>query len=318
MSKKGKILLAVTGWDPIVWKRELEKCAPDREVLLEPEGDVDPSIHYAVVWKQQPSLLSKLPNLKAIFSLGAGVDHIFHDDNLPDVPIGRIVSPDLTMRMSEYVIWRVLDHHRHGALYRQHQTAHQWNEIENQPPASKVTVGIMGMGELGRDAAQKLGLLGFRVTAWSRRPQQVDGVECYHGAGGFDGFLASANIFVVLLPLTPETRGILNLRTFGRMTRYDHFGAPVVINAGRGGLQVESDIIQALDDGVLSAVSLDVFEHEPLPENSPLWDHPKITITPHAAASSSPSALVGSIVDEMDACDRGEQIANLVNKSAGY
>lgn len=318
MAKKGNILLAVTGWDPGVWKRELEKCAPDREVLLEPGGEADPSIHYAVVWKQRPSLLSRLPNLRAIFSLGAGVDHIFHDSDLPDVPIGRVVSPDLTMRMSEYVIWQVLDHHRRGAEYRLRQSRRNWDEIEDQPPASRVTVGIMGLGELGRDAARKLRLLGFRVTGWSRRAQQVDGVECYDGGAGFGDFLASANIFVVLLPLTDETKGILNRKTFAKMSKHGHFGAPVIINAGRGGLQIEADILEALAEGVLSAVSLDVYESEPLPEDSPLWLHPNVTITPHAAASSSPAALVGPIVDDMDACDRGETIANLVSKTAGY
>ena len=123
---------------------------------------------------------------------------------------------------------------------------------------------------------------------------------------------------MVLLPLTGETRGILNLDTIRRMTRRDHFGAPVLINAGRGGLQVETDILTALDEGLLSAVSLDVFETEPLAEESPLWAHAKVTITPHAAAASSPKKLAGPIVAQMKACDRGEPLTNLVDKDAGY
>lgn len=313
-----RILLSVTGWDPDIWVRELNRHAPGREIVLEPDGADDPTIRYAVVWKQPEGLLSSLPNLKAIFSLGAGVDHVFKDTTLPDVPIARIVSPDLTARMSEYVVWQVLDHHRFGPLYRSQQDSRVWNELRDQASADEITVGIMGLGELGRDAAEKLGTLGFNVTGWSRRPQRVEGVTCYAGQDGFGDFLASANIFVVLLPLTDGTRGILNIDTFRRMTRRDHFGAPVLINAGRGGLQVESDILAALDEGLLSAISLDVFETEPLPEESPLWAHPKVIVTPHAAAASIPSKLAGPIVEQMKACDRGEPLTNLVDRSSGY
>jgi glyoxylate/hydroxypyruvate reductase len=313
-----RILLSVTGWDPDVWVRELESHEPGREIVLAPDGPADPSIRYAVVWKQPEGLLSRLPNLKAIFSLGAGVDHVFKDTTLPDVPIVRIVSPDLTARMSEYVVWQVLDHHRYGSLYRAQQQKRVWNELRDQPSAGEVTVGIMGLGELGRDAATKLAALGFRITGWSRRPQSLDGITCHAGEDGFGAFLASANIFVVLLPLTDDTRGILDLDTLRRMTRRDLFGAPVLINAGRGGLQVERDIVAALDEGVLSAVTLDVFETEPLSPDSPLWAHPKVTVTPHAAAASSPSKLAGPIIEQMKACDRGEALLNLVDRAAGY
>ncbi|MDP2732735.1 MAG: glyoxylate/hydroxypyruvate reductase A, partial [Hoeflea sp.] len=155
-SAKGRILLALTGWTPEVWIKELAKAAPDRAVTLEPDGEADPSIHYAVVWKQRPALLSKLPNLKAIFSLGAGVDHVFADPDLPDVPIVRVVSPDLTTRMSEFVVWQVLDHHRLGPRYRAQQAGRIWHEDRGQKAARDITVGIMGLGELGRDAAAKL------------------------------------------------------------------------------------------------------------------------------------------------------------------
>lgn len=313
-----RILLSVTGWDPHVWVRELQKHNPGREVVLESDGAEDPSIRYAVVWKQPEGLLSSLPNLRAIFSLGAGVDHIFKDTTLPDVPIVRIVSPDLTARMSEYVVWQVLDHHRYGPHYRSRQRARIWNEIHTQPSADEITVGVMGLGELGRDAARKLATLGFKVSGWSRREQNVGGVTCFAGSEGFDAFLASADIFVVLLPLTDATRGILDLPTFRRMTKRGPLGAPVLINAGRGGLQIESDILAAFDEGLLTAASLDVFETEPLPAESPLWDHPRVTITPHVAAASSPSKLAGPIVEQMKACDRGEPLTNLVDRAAGY
>lgn len=315
---KGKILLAVTGWDPATWVRELGDHAPDRTVVLEPDGAEDPSIRYAVVWKQRPAILSRLPNLKAIFSLGAGVDHVFLDPEVPDVPVVRIVSSDLTARMSEYVVWQALDHLRHGPDYRRQQQERAWHEFRDQPAAGDITVGIMGLGELGRDAASKLRVLGFNVTGWSRTPRQLDGVTTYHGDGGLSPFLASADIFVVLLPLTPDTAGILNRDLFSRMIRRGPLGAPVIINAGRGKLQVEADIIAALDEGSLSAATLDVFATEPLPADSPFWHHPKVTVTPHAAAASVPSSLVGPIVVQMEAHDRGEPLTNLVDRKAGY
>jgi glyoxylate/hydroxypyruvate reductase A len=314
----GRILLASTGWSTEVWIDELAKAAPDRAVTLEPEGEADPSIHYAVVWKQRKELLSKLPNLKVIFSLGAGVDHVFSDTSLPDVPIVRVVSPDLTTRMSEYVVWQVLDHHRLGPRYRDQQTNRVWHEHREQTAAADLTVGIMGLGELGRDAAAKLQIMGFKVSGWSRTEKQVEGVACHAGPDGLDAFLASADIFVVLLPLTPDTREILDRDLFSKMTKRGPLGAPVLINAGRGGLQNEADILSALDEGLLSAVSLDVFQQEPLPPESPFWTHPKVTLTPHAAAASVASSLIVPIVRQMHAYERGEPLVNLVDRKTGY
>ena len=315
---KGRILLSLTGWDHGVWLDELNRAAPDRETVLLPESESDPSIHYAVVWKPQRGVLSKLANLKAIFSLGAGVDHVMGAPDLPDVPVVRVVSPDLTARMSEYVVWQVLDHHRLGPLYRAQQQARIWEEDRNQKAAGEITVGVMGLGELGRDAARKLGALGFRLTGWSRTMRDIPGMTCYAGDDGFAPFLASADIFVVLLPLTPDTAGLLNRDCFARMRTDTAFGGPVLINAGRGGLQIEDDILAALESGQLSAVSLDVFRQEPLNPQSPFWSHPRVTITPHAAAASMPASLIGSMVSQMDAHDRGEPLVNVVDRKAGY
>jgi len=317
-TSKGRILLSLTGWSPDVWLDQLAKTAPHRTVTLEPDSEADPSIDYAVVWKQPPGLLSKLPNLKAIFSLGAGVDHVFVDTSLPNVPIVRVVSPNLTTRMSEYVVWQVLDHHRQGRLYRAQQAARIWDEDRNQKAAADLTVGIMGLGELGRDAAAKLRMMGFQVSGWARTEKHIEGVTCYAGSDGLGAFLTSADIFVVLLPLTPETSEILNRDLFARMTKVGPLGAPVLINAGRGGLQNEADILTALDQGLLSAVTLDVFQQEPLADDSPLWNHPKVTITPHAAAASMPSSLIAPIIAQMDAHDRGEPLVNLVDRKVGY
>jgi glyoxylate/hydroxypyruvate reductase A len=197
---KGRILLAVTGFNPQRW---YELLSASREVTLEPDGPADPSITYAVVWKQRPNLLARLPNLRAIFSIGAGVDHIFTDPGLPDVPVVRVVADNLTQYMTEYVVWRVLDHHRQGFLYRTQQVRKVWHEPP-QRPANDISVGIMGLGNLGRAAAKALKSLGFGVNGWSRREHTVDGVATFNGEKGLVPFLNATDILVVLLPSLPR------------------------------------------------------------------------------------------------------------------
>lgn len=318
MASKGNILLSVSGFDPGIWRSELEKMAPDRAVVEEPSGPGDPAITYAVVWKQRPGVLNGLPNLKAVFSIGAGVDHIFAEGDVPNVPIVRVVADDLTERMSEFVVWQVLDHHRKGPLYRRQQAQRIWHEDLMQPSAREVTVGILGYGTLGRDAASKLRMLGFRVLGWSRTQKQDQGVETFAGEDGLAPFLGQSDIVVCLLPLTPATRGILAAPLFDRMKKRGPLGAPILINAGRGALQNEADILAALEDRRLGAASLDVFETEPLPVDSPLWTHPGVTITPHAAATSVPAALIPPMIAQMDAHDAGAPLTNLVDREAGY
>ncbi len=311
------ILLSVTGFDPSRWMEALLAAAPEESIVLRPASAADESIDYAVVWKQPPGVLSNLPNLPAVFSLGAGVDHILQDRTLPDVPILRIVADDLTARMSEYVVWRVLDHHRRGMTYRAQQAVRIWNE-RRQPAASEIEVGILGLGELGRDAALKLKTLGFRVSGWSRRPKTIEGVECFDGEAGLEAVLGRADILVVLLPLTPDTRGMIDDGFLSKLKRETPLGTPSLINAGRGGLQMDSAILRALNDGRLMEASLDVFEREPLSSDSPLWRHPRVFVTPHAAASSDPAALAPIIMAQIAAHRRGEALDNVVDRSAGY
>jgi glyoxylate/hydroxypyruvate reductase len=313
MAGDSRVLLSLTGFNPKRWH---ELLSAEREVTLEPDGPADPSIRYAVVWKQRPNLLSTLPNLKAIFSIGAGVDHIFNDPGVPQVPIVRIVAENLTQYMTEYVVWRVLDHHRQGFLYRTQQPKKVWHEPW-QDVASEVAVGIMGLGNLGRAAAKGLLSLGFKVNGWSRRPQEVAGVTSFDGQDGLVPFLNATDMLVVLLPLTPATTGIVNYELL-RQLRRDRLGGAVLINAGRGRLQKDADILRALDDRTLKEASLDVFEVEPLPDASPLWTHPRVFVTPHAAAASDPDHLVGPMLAQMAACDRGEPLSNLVDREAGY
>ena len=312
--EKGRILLAVTGFNPQRWR---ELLSARREVVLEPDGPNDPSIAYAVVWKQQPNLLARLPNLRAIFSIGAGVDHLFHDPGLPNVPIVRVVAENLSQHMVEYVVWRVLDHHRQGFLYRAQQARRIWHEPP-QRPADDISVGIMGLGQLGRAAASALLALGFRVNGWTRRESTMTDVATFHGEKGLVPFLHATDILVVLLPLTPDTHGIVNYDLLRELRRRNGLGGSVLINAGRGKLQRDADILRALEDGTLKEASLDVFEVEPLPKTSPLWNHPKVFVTPHAAATSDPDHLVGPMLDQMDAFERGEPLQNVVDPVAGY
>jgi glyoxylate/hydroxypyruvate reductase A len=314
---KGAILLAATGWDNALWARLFGE-ASERQVYVDPDGRDDDNVHYAIVWNQPPGSLKNLKNLKVIFSLGAGVDHVFRDPHVPDVPIVRVVSDDLTNRMSEYILWQVLDHHRMGPKYRQQQRDKVWLEDRSQSAAKDITVGVMGLGVLGGDAARKLKGIGFQVAGWSRSVHALEDIPTYHGADGLAPFLAGLDILVCLLPLTPDTTGILNTALIRQMTKRGPLGAPVIINAGRGGLQNGADLLAALDTGLLSAVSLDVFQSEPLPQESPFWTHPKVTITPHAAAASDPYALVQPIVDQMEAYDRGDPLRNVVDRKHQY
>ncbi len=258
-----------------------------------------------------------MPRLKAIFSLGAGVDHVVADPGLPDVPVVRIVDPDLTMRMTEYVVLHVLMHHRRQRRYDAQQQARIWRE-HAQPPASAVTVGVMGLGVLGRDAGEALRRIGFRVAGWSRTPKTLPGIETFHGDAGLDAFLRRTEILVCLLPATPATQGILGLELLRRLKRDGAAGGACLINAGRGALQVDADILAALDEGSLAGATLDVFPTEPLPAASALWAHPQVTITPHNAATSDPAALVANVLRQIDRCEAGLPLEHVVDRAVGY
>jgi len=170
----------------------------------------------------------------------------------------------------------------------------------------------------GLDAARKLSMMGFDVAGWSRSPHRIEGIACLHGGEGLDALLARTDILVCLLPLTTRTRAILNASVFARLAKGGRFGGPVLINAGRGALQVEADIVAALDSGVLKAASLDVFETEPLPATSPLWTYPNVFITPHNAAISEPSAVAAYIAGQILSLERGQQLENVVDRTRGY
>jgi len=312
------ILLSLPTIDPEPWRAEFAAVIPEQRAVVAGRDAVDPAaVRYGFAWKSPPHAFEGLPGLKAIFSLGAGVDHLLADPYLPDVPLARVVDPDLTMRMTEWVVLQVLMHHRRQRLYDRQQAERVWRDLP-QPSASAVRVGIMGMGVLGSDAAEVLVRLGFRVAGWSRTPRRVAGVEGFHGPEGLAPFLARTDILVCLLPLTDETRGLIDRKLIAGLARDGALGGPVLINAGRGGQQVEADVLAALDDGTLMAASLDVFETEPLPADSPLWSHPAVTVTPHVAGESAPGAIVRLVAEQIRRCERGLPLQHQVDRKRGY
>jgi glyoxylate/hydroxypyruvate reductase len=316
------VLLAIKGagdnWGIEAWHKRFADRLPGRHIVLAAQTPLPVrDIRYAAVWKPEAGLLASLPNLEVIFNLGAGVDALLADPTTPRVPIVRIVNTDLTQRMTEYVVMHVLMHHRRQRMLDTAQANRDWMAKE-QWAASAVRVGILGLGELGRDAASVLRRIGFQVSGWSRHARDVPDVQCYAGGAQLSDFLAQTDILVALLPLTQDTRGMLNRDLFSRLARDGVLGAPVLINAGRGGLQIERDILACLDDGTLGAATLDVFESEPLAAESPLWLHPRVTVTPHNAADSDPGAITDDVVAQILAHEQGRPLQNVVDRIRGY
>jgi glyoxylate/hydroxypyruvate reductase A len=319
---KGALALLITGgtenWSPPRWRERFRAVCPDRAVALLPADQVDAgAVRYAAVWKPVPGTLKAFPNLAAIFNLGAGVDALMADASMPDVPIVRVADADLTGRMTEYVVMHVLLHHRQQRYIDACQRDRLW-EPPAQRAAAAVRVGVMGLGVLGRDAAEVLRRIGFDVAGWSRSRKDIPGIATFAGEAELAAFLARTDILVCLLPLTPATRGILNRRLFSLLARDGALGGPVVINAGRGGLQVESELLAALDDGTLSAATLDVFATEPLPAESLFWSHPKVTVSPHNAADTDPDAISVYVAEQIARHERGEPLQNVVDRRLGY
>jgi glyoxylate/hydroxypyruvate reductase A len=311
------LLLHLSDVDEASWAEKLKAALAPYPVVRRSD-DFDPAdVRYIFVWKPKPDAFDGLDGLKAILSLGAGVDALLKHPSLPDAPIVRFVDADLSQRMSDYVVAHVTMHHRLYTRFRADQKARRWSQLY-PPAASETTVGIMGMGVLGQDAARRLGPLGFTLRSWSRTPKAVEGVEGFAGAERFDAFLAGTDILVNLLPLTPETTGILNYDTFRKLRCGKLDGGPVIVNAARGGHQREADIVRALEDGTLGAASLDVFETEPLPATSPLWDIENCYITPHIAAISNEATGVSYFSRIIREHEAGKPLVNVVDRQRGY
>jgi glyoxylate/hydroxypyruvate reductase A len=311
------LLVAVT-WQTQPWVERFKRLLPDRDIVVLGEDFDRSAVRYVATWGPKPGSLSGLPNLKALFSLGAGVDHLMSYPDLPDVPIVRVAQDDLTHRMSEYMVLHCLMYLRDQRRFDEDQKAKRWKPDRAPPIAGEVRVGIMGFGVLGQDSARKLKMMGFDVAGWSRTPKDVEGFQVHAGEEGLMPFLNRTDILIALMPLTPDTQGMLNRSLFEKLARDGRLGGPILINAGRGKLQVEADILACLDDGTLRAATLDVFETEPLPEDSPLWTHPRVTVTPHNSATSEPEATARYIAQQIRRHEAGEPFENVVDRMRGY
>jgi glyoxylate/hydroxypyruvate reductase A len=295
-------------WLPWLSQADLNVVVHGRDSYV-PE-DVD----YVQSFRPAPGFLKTLPILKAIFSLGAGVDGFLSDPEFPkQVPLVRFVDPQLSTEMAQYCVLHVLMHYRMQRFFDRAQAERKWRQALLPKRAADTRIGILGLGEIGTLAGQRLREWDFDVAGWSRTRKHAPGIASFAGEAELPAFLARSDILICLLPLTPDTRGILNAKLFAQLPK-DAF----VINVARGGHLVEEDLIAAIDSGHLSGATLDVFNTEPLPETSPLWAHPKITVTPHIAAISEPRIAAQYVTDGIARFERGETLDNIVDLERGY
>jgi glyoxylate/hydroxypyruvate reductase A len=287
----------------------------DIDVLVHTRDAYDPKdIDYTLSFRPPPGLLKTFPNLRTIFSLGAGVDGFFADPEFPkSIPLVRFVDPQLSTEMAQYVVLHVLSQHRQEREFETTQRQSKWAQRMLPRKTADTRIGILGLGEIGTVAGERLRDLGFPVAGWSRSRKNVPGIKSHAGDAEFDAFLGASDFLICLLPLTPETRGILNATSFAKLP-----AGAYVINVARGGHLIESDLVAAIDSGHLAGATLDVFETEPLPETSPLWLHPKILATPHIAAISDPAVAARFVIDGIAKAERGERHENTVDMSRGY
>ncbi|MBV8977889.1 MAG: glyoxylate/hydroxypyruvate reductase A [Alphaproteobacteria bacterium] len=313
MGRRPKLLIVVPSglaplWEP--WLRE----GPFDTLVHERDAYRREGIDYVLSFRPPHGFLATLPNLKTVFSLGAGIDAFLADPALPKtVPLVRFVDPQLSTEMAQYVVMHILLQHRSQREFDTAQAEHRWAQRLLARKTSDTRIGILGLGEIGTMAAERLRDLGFAVAGWSRSAKTVAGVESFAGEEGFAPFLARSDYLVCLLPLTDETRGILNAKTFALLPK----GA-YVINVARGGHLAESELIAALDSGQLSGATLDVFATEPLPPEDPLWAHPKVTVTPHIAAISDPAVAARFVIEGVARAERGERDPYTVDWGRGY
>ena len=295
------------------WLAELNKTLPLADIRLWEEGDTAPA-DYAVVWKPPAAMLCGRTDLKAIFNLGAGVDAILQlGDDLPaQVPIVRLDDAGMALQMAEYVCYAVLRHFRRFDEFDAQSRDHHWRFLK---PRDKkmLRIGILGLGVLGSRIADALLPFDFEVHGWSRSRKQIAGVQSFAGADEFDTFLAQSNVLVCVLPLTADTRGLLNRAALAMLPK----GA-YVINVARGAHIIERDLLDLIEENHLAGAMLDVFDDEPLPSDHPFWREPRITITPHIAALTLRGDSVRQIAAKMKLLERGQPIAGLVDCSKGY
>lgn len=295
-----------------VWAKLFAERRPDLPFHIWPEtGDRD-AVRFLAAWTPPADIAATFPNLEVLFSVGAGVDQFDFDALPPGLPVVRMVEPGIVGGMAEYASMAVLALHRDLPAYLEQQRRGEWRPIRVWPAATR-RVGVLGLGELAQAVLARLAPFGFRLSGWSRSRREIPGVACHAGAAELQPFLAGCDILVCLLPLTAETRGILDRRLFAMLPP----GAGLV-HAGRGGQLVQEDLLQALEDGQISAAVLDVAEPEPLPPGHPFWAHPRILLTPHVASMTQPETAVQAVLANIARFRRGERMIGLVDRARGY
>lgn len=295
------------------WQSALTKALPDDRLDIWPNIARDDEVECALVWGHSHGDLARFENLKAVFSLGAGVETVLADKTIPeDMPLVRLIDPNLASAMAEYMLMQVLYYHRQMHLYQEFQTAAQWRELP-YVPASDRTVGILGLGMLGSKVATELGGHGFHIVGWSRTQKALANVDCYSGEEGMGAVLRQSDVLICLLPLTSETRGLLCAEAFEQMPN-----DACLINAGRGGHVVEGDLIRALDTGRLGHATLDVFATEPLSRDHAFWQHPKVTITPHVSAMTLATDAPMIIAENIRKLRAGQVPDGLIDRKREY
>lgn len=307
------VLVVCPGKDPENWVNELKNQHPGMNIYVYPEDHDKEEVEFALAWNHPRGLFQNYPNLKVIASMGAGVDHILNDPGLPaDVRVTRVVDEMLTEDMSDFVLSQVMNHIRDLNYYARTQREKKWDRFQYKRPKD-TKVGIMGMGILGKAVADKLFKNGFRVYGWSRTEKNSENTTGFYGREQMEEFLQNCDILICLLPLTEDTKNILNADLFDMLPE----GA-YIINVARGEHLVEHDLMEMIDNGHLSGACLDVFREEPLPEEHPFWEHEKINITPHIASLTNPKSVVPQIVENYERMKEDEPLKNRVEIDKGY
>jgi glyoxylate/hydroxypyruvate reductase A len=295
------------------WARDFAAELPHAETVVWQEGDSVTPCDYAVLWAPAPALLNQLAHVKAIFLMGAGADAILKfGDALPPVPVVRLGDAGMAEQMADYVAYSVLRYFRRFDDYEQQARQGIWRPLA-APDKKAFTVGVLGMGKLGTPVLRTLRQLGFPVRGWSRTPKDLPGVDCYAGMEALNDFLADTRVLVCMLPLTPDTTNLLDRARLSRLPE----GA-YLVNVARGAQVAEPDLLALIRSGHIAGATLDVFRNEPLPAPHPFWGEPRITITPHISALTIREDAVRQIAAKIKLLERGEEIADVVDRTLGY
>ncbi|MBL4720005.1 MAG: glyoxylate/hydroxypyruvate reductase A [Alphaproteobacteria bacterium] len=298
--------------DAQAWIDRFASQMPGLDVRIWPDAGDPAEIEYLAFMRPDFGVLPEFPNLKAMFSRSAGVDGFIHHPKVPKAPLGKLELPDGDPMMTEYVIMHVLRFHRDMPRYQEAQANKEWRRVPIVRPENR-RIGFLGFGMMAKAPALVLKSLGFDVKAWVRSPRESEEVPLFYGPDALESFLGQTDIAVCLLPLTAETEGIFCARTFAMMPK----GA-MLVNVGRGKHVVVNDLIQALDSGQLSYAALDAHVPEPLPPESPLWSHPKITVMPHVARRPTVAHLAAGISANIKRVEAGEPLLQEIDPAAGY